>query len=221
MDYMNFPEGMTKELMTVIDKAAQENDWDSCSELAAAVYKEVTTADPETEFSPEMERLGIETGPRLLAAVDTYLCWREVNPGAVLYEPQPEDLKDPEEEPEAEPAEKRVSAFDVTEISDIALYLVDKIVEKTHLTNRYDVMSHVCNVLEYRFGDGEKLEQNLDRMNLATTKDVLHVIDIYFTMKKLYPDTVFGRKRMYGVWAPALDACLPKQGGKKGLKEVS
>ena len=126
MDYMNFPEGMTKELMTVIDKAAQENDWDSCSELAAAVYKEVATADPETEFSPEMERLGIETGPRLLAAVDTYLCWREVNPGAVLYEPQPEDLKDPEEEPEAEPAEKRVSAFDVTEISDIALYLVDK-----------------------------------------------------------------------------------------------
>lgn len=106
-------------------------------------------------------------------------------------------------------------------ISDIALFLVDNIVTKTKVTNRYNIMSHVCEILEYRFGDGEKLEQKLDQLNLATTKDVLHVIDIYFTMKKLYPDTVFGRKRMYGVWAPAFEACLPKPDDSISEKEAS
>lgn len=212
----NLPEGMTEKLLIVIDKAAQTSDWDSCSDLAASVYKEVATAGTEMEFDPKMEQLGIGTGARLLAAVDTYISWRDANPDVSLYEHPVA-----EEEPKDEQGKKDTLAFEGSEISDVALFLIDKIVEKTHLTSRYDVMSHVCDVLEYRFGDGERLEQNLDRMKLSTTKDVLHVIDIYFTMKKLYPDTVFGRKRMYGAWGPALDACLPKQDSKKTLKEVS
>ena len=51
---------------------------------------------------------------------------------------------------------------------------------------------------------------NLAKMNLTTTKDVLYAIDIYFTMKRLYPDTVFGRKRMKSVWAPIFNDCLPE-----------
>lgn len=215
----NLPEGMTEKLLTVIDKAAQTSDWDSCSDLAASVYKEVATAGTEVEFDPKMEQLGIGTGAKLLAAVDTYISWRDANPDVILYEfPAVEEER---QEPEDKQDKKDALTFEGSEISDVALFLIDKIVEKTHLTSRYDVMSHVCDVLEYRFGNGERLEQNLDRMKLSTTKDVLHVIDIYFTMKKLYPDTVFGRKRMYGAWGPALDACLPKQSSKKNLKEVS
>ena len=104
-----------------------------------------------------------------------------------------------------------VSDVAATGISDITLFVIDNIVKKTHITNRYDVMSHVCEIMEHRFGDGDRLEQNLDRLNLKTTKDVLYAVDIYFIMKKLYPDTVFGRKRMYGAWASAFKACLSKE----------
>ena len=78
------------------------------------------------------------------------------------------------------------------------MFVIDNVVRRSRLTNRYDVMERFCAVLEHRFGTGAKLDENLEKMHLATTKDV-------------YPDTVFGRKRMQSVWAPVFQECFPQE----------
>lgn len=205
MDYetcgASLPEGINEELYKLIEKAAREEKWTSYNELAMTIYKETARAYPSESPKDVLARLGVDNGASLVDTISIYMDWRDENPN---LEPCCQEKGDMS-----------------SGISDIALFLVDNIVTKTKVTNRYNIMSHVCEILEYRFGDGEKLEQKLDQLNLATTKDVLHVIDIYFTMKKLYPDTVFGRKRMYGVWAPAFEACLPKPDDSISEKEAS
>lgn len=89
-------------------------------------------------------------------------------------------------------------------VSDTALFLIDTVVTKTKVTGRYDIVSAVCEILEAKFGDGAKLEANLEKLNLQTTKDILHAVDLYFIMKKLYPDTVFGRDRMVKAWSKVI-----------------
>lgn len=191
------------EVQFLIAKIARDNPLDDRFELAAAVYKALAM-EHRDNLLPEMERLGIGTRDELLDAVDWYLENGD----------QPDDLigygmeEDDEDEFFPPPGRKEVSE---SSISDITLYVIDNIVRRTRVTDRYDVMAHVCDVMERRFGTGEKLEQNLAKLNLTTTKEVLHAIDLYFTMKRLYPDTVFGRRRMQGVWAPIFQACLPKE----------
>lgn len=205
MDYetcsASLPEGINEKLYELIEKAAHEEKWTNYNELATTIYKEAARTYPSESTKDVLARLGINSGADLVDAISIYMDWRDENPGLGPCCQEKGDMS--------------------SGISDIALFLVDNIVTKTKVTNRYNIMSHVCEILEYRFGDGEKLEQKLDQLNLATTKDVLHVIDIYFTMKKLYPDTVFGRKRMYGVWAPAFEACLPKSDDNRSEKEAS
>ena len=41
-------------------------------------------------------------------------------------------------------------------------------------------------------------------MHLTTTKYILYAIDPYFVLKKLYPDTVFGRERVREAWQDAI-----------------
>ena len=141
----------------------------------------------------------IETKEKLLDVADRYLKWKADHP---QQEYVCKDCVD---------STKEDGSIAASSISDITLFVIDNIVKRTRITDRYDVMEHVCDVLEHRFGTGEKLEQNLEKLNLSTTKDVLNAIDIYFVMKQLYPDTVFGRKRMQNVWAPSFQACLPTE----------
>jgi len=194
-DYVyQLPSGVLPEAIERIDKVAQETNCKDCESLATAVYKSLASEHRDGSLEDAMQSLGIGTSAELLTAVNAYIALKEENPDISFYEAPGE--------------ESFTSEDDSSEVSDIALFLIDNIVKKTKVTNRYDVMSHVCEILEHRFGDGEKLEQNLKKLHLKTTKQVLHAVDIYFIMKKLYPDTVFGRKRMYGVWASSFSACL-------------
>lgn len=192
------PSGILPEVIVHIDKAAQETGKSDCDALATELYKSLAAKNKGDCLRTEMQRLNIDTPEKLLAAVDTYVSLKEAYPNTKFYDG-------------ADDEDMVVSDVAASGISDITLFVIDNIVKKTHITNRYDVMSHVCEIMEHRFGDGDRLEQNLDRLNLKTTKDVLYAVDIYFIMKKLYPDTVFGRKRMYGAWASAFKACLSKE----------
>ena len=190
------------EAMALIAKVAQDTPTEDRFELATAVYKTLAMEHREN-LSMEMNRLGIGTRDELLCAVDQYLENKDEwsTPESCEEEIGDEDLASHLERNE----------ISESSISDITLYVIDNIVRRTRVTDRYDVMAHVCDVMERRFGTGEKLEQNLTKLKLATTNDVLHAIDLYFTMKRLYPDTVFGRKRMQSVWAPIFQVCPPEK----------
>lgn len=201
-DFDLLPDEPVPEAMTLIAKVARDGPTEDRFELAATVYKALAMEHRE-QLPEEMERLGIGTRDELLYAVDMYL----EDPEA--WEVPEDDGEDESDADENAPSLER-QEISQSAISDIALYVIDNVVRRTRVTDRYDVMAHVCDVMERRFGSGEKLEQNLAKMNLTTTKDVLYAIDIYFTMKRLYPDTVFGRKRMKSVWAPIFNDCLPE-----------
>lgn len=184
----------TAELCNHVFRATGAND---SITLATEIYKKLAAQYRNGGLKQAMVSLGIETKEKLLGTADWYLKWRADHPASDHANTESADIA------------KEDSSIAASSISDITLFLIDNIVRRTKVTDRYDVMEHVCDVLEHRFGTGEKLEQNLEKLNLSTTKDVLNAIDIYFVMKQLYPDTVFGRKRMQNVWAPSFQACLP------------
>ena len=192
------PSGVLPETIVQIDKVAQVAETTNCDDLATDLYKRLAAKYRGDRLYIEMQKLNIETPEKLLAAVDAYLSIKKIYPDTKFYNG-------------ADDGDMVVSDVAASGISDITLFVIDNIVKKTHITNRYDVMSHVCEIMEHRFGDGDRLEQTLDSLNLKTTKDVLRAVDIYCIMKKLYPDTVFGRKRMYGAWASAFQACLSEK----------
>jgi len=190
--FETLPEGGVPETFTRIDKVARSCNDMTREVLATELYKDLATEYKDGTFAEKMQSLQVETGEKMLAAVDAYIEWKAKYPDITLYKSQ-----DP------------VSRGEDASINDVVLFLIDNIVKKTKVTDRYDVMSHVCEILECRFGNGAKLEYNLNKLNLRTTKDVLHAVDIYFIMKKLYPDTVFGRQRMHTVWDKSFNMCLP------------
>lgn len=90
------------------------------------------------------------------------------------------------------------------DVTDTALFIIDSVVQKNKITDRYDIMSAVCNAVQNKYGAGDRLDVHLRRMHLKTTKDILYAIDIYFIMRKLYPDTAFGRERVREAWKDAI-----------------
>ena len=91
-----------------------------------------------------------------------------------------------------------------SDVTDTALFVIDSVVQKYKITDRFDIMSAVCDAVRSKYGEGDRLELHLRRMHLLTTKDVLYAIDIYSTLKQLYPDIVFGRERVRESWADAI-----------------
>lgn len=65
-------------------------------------------------------------------------------------------------------------------VTEGAIKLVKKIVEKQGLTDRMDILEAVCDYLEARWPE-PTLEQRLRQMHLETTDRVLYVIDVYLT----------------------------------------
>ena len=63
--------------------------------------------------------------------------------------------------------------------------VINEVAEKTGFTDRYDLLNAVCEELVKRY-PGAKLEYQLDRMKLSTTKDVLEAIDSMIEMNILY-----------------------------------
>lgn len=204
----NLAEDMMPQTIMCIDKVAQRHDPLDRISLAMEFYKELAKEYKGDSLSARMRELQVDTSEKMLAAVDVYTRLKQQYPEAVFY-----NAPDPREEP----LRGRESRFSDSEINDIVLFVIDNIVTKTNNTDRYDVMSHVCEVMEHRFGAGARLEYNLEKLNLKTTKDVLRAIDIYFIMKKLFPDTVFGRQRMHSVWDKSFDACLAEKYKKEAV----
>lgn len=194
---MNDYDGIFPQTANLCDHVIRETGANDPIALATEIYKHLAAQYRDGGLEQAMASLGIETKEKLLDVSDRYLKWKADHPES---DPVEKDATDTTTED---------NSIAASSISDITLFVIDNIVKRTRITDRYDVMEHVCDVLEHRFGTGEKLEQNLEKLNLSTTKDVLNAIDIYFVMRQLYPDTVFGRKRMQNVWAPSFQACLP------------
>lgn len=199
------PEGTHTDIFDLCCEVSQgSNEMDELT-LATEVYKALAAKYRDGGLAEAMSEMGVGTREELLQQVQMFISWRTEHPFSSKDE---DDLAC--EQPEGNfPVREQISQ---SSINDTTLFVIDNVVKRTRVTDRYDVMEHMCDVLEHRFGTGAKLEENLKKMHLATTKEVLTAIDIYFTMKTLYPDTVFGRKRMQTVWDPVFDECLPVEG---------
>ena len=163
--------------------------------LVLAHNKTLAAQHRDDSLEDAMLALGVGTREELLEAVRIFQAWRSENP-------EPAQAQERTKKDDEEPNDQLQEELAQSSVNDTAMFVIDNVVRRSRLTNRYDVMERFCAVLEHRFGTGAKLDENLEKMHLATTKDVLQAIDIYFVMKDLYPDTVFGRKRMQSVWAP-------------------
>ena len=197
--FEGLPDGISTETAMLCDEVTKKTGANDKITLATEVYKALAAKHRNGDLPQAMASLGIGTREDLLCATESFLQWRAANPAEL-------ELHDSEDAMVEQADAENISN---SSISDITLFVIDNIVKRTKTTDRYDVMGYVCDVLEHRFGTGDKLEPNLKKLNLATTQDVLQAIDIYFVMKQLYPDTVFGRKRMQNVWNPSFQACLP------------
>lgn len=198
------PEKLHEDIFTICLRLTKPDVHIDEIKLATEVYKVLAAQHQDGSLKDVMMTLGVGTREELLEAVRTFQLWRAENPE--FAQPQEED-DDEDEKPDAQFREE----LSQSSINDTAMFVIDNVVKRSRLTNRYDVMERFCAVLEHRFGTGDKLDENLEKMHLATTKDVLQAIDIYFVMKDLYPDTVFGRKRMQSVWAPVFQECFSQE----------
>ena len=59
--------------------------------------------------------------------------------------------------------------------------IITEVYEKTGFTDKYDLLDAVCEELVKRY-PGSKLEYQLGRMKLNTTKDVLEAIESMYEM---------------------------------------
>ena len=66
--------------------------------------------------------------------------------------------------------------------------LIKESIEKANTTNRHELCSYICEVLEERF-TGDTLDYQLKRMDLETTGDILDAIDTY-----MYKHAKFGNE---------------------------
>ena len=78
-------------------------------------------------------------------------------------------------------------------VSDGAMRIVEEVVKRTNNRDRSFLLTAICEELETRFV-GESLEYHLSQMHISGTSDILHAIDLYFVMEKLFPGTSFARQ---------------------------
>lgn len=156
------------------------------TDVFAEEFKEfLQTRASEQTLDEKLKELKLETTEEMRATVDTYFMLRTKHPHMAFHN---EFLP-------------RVGS----NVTDNTLFLIDNIVKKTRITDKYGIVDAVCKAIETKFGDNERrLNEGLSKMNLRTTNDILHAVDIYFIMRKLYPDAVFGRERAERFWADAV-----------------
>jgi len=177
------PDGVIPEAISEIDKINGMNIPEDCGAFAETIDKALR-AKWGREAKRESQRLGLDTKEGLQHTVDAYITLRKEYPNIAFH--------------------NDYVTRSGTTVSDTALFLIDVAVREKKITDRFDIVSEVSNMLETRFGDTDKLEVNLEKLNMRTTKDILHAIDLYFIMRELYPDTVFGRERMRKAWKCAI-----------------
>lgn len=77
-------------------------------------------------------------------------------------------------------------------VTEGALRIIETIIKRENSHDRRFLLEKVCEELEAKYV-GESLEYHLSQMNINTTTDILHAIDIFFVMEKMFPDTTFLR----------------------------
>lgn len=71
-------------------------------------------------------------------------------------------------------------------LTEGAMALIERIVDRTKLTDPYQLLPYVCNELVDRFPD-DMLEYHLSQMHLQTTDDIVRSITCFFISKELFP----------------------------------
>lgn len=175
------PAQVVPEALAAIDKAVGGKVPDDREQFASTVAMAMSGLADGAELQNMLSRYNMETPAGFNLTLDSYASLRARYPEVAFHD---DFISRPN-----------------TEVTDTALFLVDSIVKKKKVTDRYDVMAEICAALENKFGCDDKLELNLEKLNLRSTKDILHAIDFYFVMCNLYPGTSFGRDRMRKVWA--------------------
>ena len=178
------PPDVAPEAICLLDEILGHKPVVNRQAVSTAVFEKLESQFQDDELDAELERLHLSKMSEMNAAIDAYdsLCRKF---------------------PDAKFSEERIRGAD-EDVTDTALFVIDKIVQRDRITDRFDIMSAVCNAIQKKYGSGQKLEAHLQRMHLTTTKDILYAIDIYFVLKKLYPDTVFGRERVREAWQDAI-----------------
>lgn len=174
-----FPKAIDK-----IDRINGTKQPQSLEELSADVRQSLEQEFPGEALEKELNRLHMGTPEEFSAALRTYLALRRAHPDLAFH---------------TDAAPRRTS-----DISDTVLFLIDYVMQEEGITDRYEALAEICSILEKKFGTSSRLESNLERLNLRTTKDVLHAIDMYLTMRRLYPNTIFGPDRLRKSWTDVL-----------------
>ena len=178
------PPGVSPEAISLIDTVLNHRPMMNLEASSAAVFEYLENRFQDDALDAELERLHLGQMSEMKAALAVYGALRSKYPRTKFADDQ-----------------IRQGGSDVT---DTALFVIDSVVQKYKITDRFDIMSAVCDAVRSKYGEGDRLELHLRRMHLLTTKDVLYAIDIYSTLKQLYPDIVFGRERVRESWADAI-----------------
>jgi len=178
------PPDVSPEAICLMDDIMGHRPAVSRERLSSAVFERLESQFKDDALDKELNRLHLNQMSDMNKAIGAYntLCRKFPNTRFAEYH-------------------IRNEANDVT---DTALFIIDSVVRQNKITDRYDIMSAVCDAVQNKYGGGDRLDTHLQRMHLATTNDILYAIDIYFIMKKLYPGTVFGRERMRVAWKDAI-----------------
>lgn len=178
------PPDVSPEAVCLIDTVLEHRKMMNREASSSAVFEYLESRFQDDALDAELERLHLSKMRDMNAALDAYAALRRKYPTTKF-------------------ADDRIRR-EHNDVTDTALFVIDSVVRKYKITDRFDIMSAVCDAVRSKYGEGDRLEVHLRRMHLLTTKDILYAIDIYSTLKQLYPDTVFGRERVRESWADAI-----------------
>lgn len=71
-------------------------------------------------------------------------------------------------------------------MTEDAFALIEDVVDRTNLTDPYELLPYVCDELMERFQD-DSLEYHLRRMHLETTDDIVRSITCFFVSRECFP----------------------------------
>lgn len=171
--------GIPEETLHFLTTVQQKSGAVDRMELMAQVCNELENQWPDEEdLEFHSNRLCLATTTDILAAIDLIQKQK--------HESFQEVLSGANQMIEQTPALKREKGT----ITDGALGIVNAIVLQTHSTDRSYLVEKICEELSARYHKNN-LEYHLTQMNLLSKQDILRVIDIYFIMRRVFPEMSF------------------------------
>lgn len=81
-----------------------------------------------------------------------------------------------------------------TNLTEGAMALIERVVERTKLTDPHELLPKVCDELERKFSN-DSLDYHLYQMRLQTTEDIVRAISCFFISKQLFPNKRYSRAK--------------------------